>query len=125
VQLNKEIEDLGIYNGEYITISDSTFTGIEGTVADIYRGGTDESTFGPHFELSGSSIESVGKGRRNKSRASVSLLGVQATNIHDNDFRDSQPIRVIETVGEPVTIIINNEFGPEREGFVIEGRNEN
>jgi poly(beta-D-mannuronate) lyase len=125
LQLNKEIEDLGIYNGEYITISDSTFMGIEGTVADIYRGGTDESTFGPHFELSGSSIESVGKGKRNKSRASVSLLGVQATNIHDNDFRESQPIRVVETVGEPVTVIINNEFGPEREGFVIEGRNEN
>ena len=108
--LNRETDDLGIYNGEYITIRDSTFSSIEGTVADIYRGGTDESTFGPHFELSGSSLQSVGKGKRNKSHASVSLHGVQAVNIHDNRFVDSQPVRLMQTVGEPVAAISSNTY---------------
>ena len=108
--MNKEPEDLGIYNGEYVSIVDSKFIDIEGAVADIYRGGTDESTFGPHFELRGSSLESVGHGKRNKSAASVALHGVQATNIYDNVFVDSMPIRVAETVGEPVTKMGNNQF---------------
>lgn len=108
--MNREIEDLGIYNGEYISITESEFENIQGTVADIYRGGTDESTFGPHFQLSDSRITNVGKGKRNKARASVHLLGVQATDIHDNDFSDSKPVRVVHTVGDPVTIIRENRF---------------
>lgn len=108
--MNKEIEDLGIYNGEYIQIIDSTFEDIEGTVADIYRGGTDESTFGPHFELNNSTISNVGGGKRNKSKASIRLLGVQVSTIHGNLFRGSQPIRVIHTVGDPVTRIFDNQF---------------
>ncbi len=108
--MNKESEDLGIYNGEYVSIVDSKFANIEGTIADIYRGGTDESTFGPHFELRGSTLESVGHGKRNKSAASVALHGVQATSIHDNVFVDSKPIRIAETVGEPVTIVGENRF---------------
>ena len=108
--MNKESEDLGIYNGEYVSIVDSKFANIEGTVADIYRGGTDESTFGPHFELRGSTLESVGHGKRNKSGASVALHGVQATSIHDNVFVDSKPVRIAETVGEPVTIVGENRF---------------
>ena len=108
--MNKESEDLGIYNGEYVSIVDSKFANIEGTIADIYRGGTDESTFGPHFELRGSTLESVGHGKRNKSGASVALHGVQATSIHDNVFVDSKPIRIAETVGEPVTMVGENRF---------------
>ncbi|HNP66031.1 MAG TPA: polysaccharide lyase 6 family protein, partial [Woeseiaceae bacterium] len=101
--LDKETDDLGLYNAEYISIADSSFTDIEGSIANIYRGGTDESTFGPHFELRNSVVESVGKGKRNKSSASVSLLGVQATSIHGNQFSDSQPVRITLTVGDPVT----------------------
>jgi poly(beta-D-mannuronate) lyase len=108
--MNKESEDLGIYNGEYVSIVDSKFVDVEGTVADIYRGGTDESTFGPHFELRGSTLESIGHGKRNKSVASVALHGVQATNIQDNVFVDSKPIRIAETVGEPVTTVLANHF---------------
>ena len=108
--MNKESEDLGIYNGEYVSIVDSKFANIEGTIADIYRGGTDESTFGPHFELRGSTLESVGHGKRNKSGASVALHGVQATSIHDNVFVDSKPIRIAEPVGEPVTMVGQNRF---------------
>jgi poly(beta-D-mannuronate) lyase len=108
--MNRESDDLGIYNGEYVSIVNSEFSNIEGTVADIYRGGTDESTFGPHFELSGSSLQSVGKGKRNKTHASVSLHGVQVVNIRGNAFNDSQPVRVVKTVGEPVVAFDENQL---------------
>ena len=108
--LAQETDDLGLYNGEYISITGSTFRNIEGALADIYRGGTDESTFGPHFELRSSSLDSVGNGSRNKSAASIRLLGVQATDIFDNVFADSQPVRVIHTVGDPVTRLGDNRF---------------
>lgn len=108
--LDKEIDDLGIYNGEYISITGSSFRNIEGAVADIYRGGTDESTFGPHFELRSSTLEAVGYGSRNKSAASVRLHGAQDTDIADNEFVDSQPVRVRHIVGEPVTTMSGNRF---------------
>jgi poly(beta-D-mannuronate) lyase len=108
--MNRESDDLGIYNGEYVSITSSAFSNIEGTVADVYRGGTDESTFGPHFELSGSSLQSVGKGKRNKTHASVSLHGVQVISIHDNAFNNSQPVRVVKTAGEPIVTFGENQL---------------
>jgi len=108
--LNRELDDLGIYNAEYITIVGSQFENIGGAVADIYRGGTDESTFGPHFLLSESAVVATGKDKRNKSRATIRLHGVQATDIHGNEFVDSSPIRITETVGEPVTRLKDNRY---------------
>ena len=118
--LNVETDDLGIYNGEYVSITGTTFENIDGAVADIYRGGTDESTFGPHFELRSSSLASVGHGSRNKSGASIRLLGVQATDIVDNVFADSEPVRVIHTVGDPVTRLGRNRFEETPEPIIRE-----
>jgi len=108
VLLNKENEDYGIYNAEYITIKNSNFKDIEGSIVNIYRGGTDESTFGPHLKILSSTIINAGNGKRNKSRSSLNIHGVQVTDIQNNTFEDSSPINVIHTVGEPVTKIINN-----------------
>ena len=108
VLLNKENEDYGIYNAEYITIKNSLFKDIEGSIVNIYRGGTDESTFGPHLKILSSTIINAGNGKRNKSRSSLNIHGVQVTDIQNNTFEDSSPINVIHTVGEPVTKIINN-----------------
>lgn len=110
VLLNKENEDYGIYNAEYITIKNSLFKDIEGSIVNIYRGGTDESTFGPHLKILNSTIVNAGNGKRNKSRSSLNIHGVQVTNIENNTFEKSTPINVIHTVGEPVTKIINNTF---------------
>jgi poly(beta-D-mannuronate) lyase len=118
--LNREDDDLGIYNGEYIRIDDSEFKKIGGAIADIYRGGTDESTFGPRFTLRASTIDDVGKNKRNKSKASIRLHGVQATDIHDNVFVDSRPIRVTETVGEPVTRLSGNALDGTAETEILQ-----
>ena len=109
VALNREIDDLGIYNGEYIALEDSRFEGIGGAVLNVYRGGTDESTFGPHVSMQGNALVDVGRSRRNKANASVFLHGAQVVSIVDNVLRSSQPVRVVETVGEPRTTIAGNE----------------
>jgi poly(beta-D-mannuronate) lyase len=110
LKLDKENDDYGIYNAEYVRIKNSSFTNVQGAIADLYRGGTDESTFGPHFTLSGSELRAVGVGSKNKSGASVHLHGVQVTDIENNRFYDSAPIRIFHTVAEPVTRIIKNTF---------------
>ena len=118
IALDREIDDLGIYNGEYITIANSQFENVEKALANIYRGGTDESTFGPHFLLSNNELKNVGNGKRNKVRASVFLLGVQVATLENNRLTNSQPIRVVETVGDPITRILDNEFHETKEPVV-------
>ena len=108
VALEREIDDLGIYNAEYITIKNSRFENIGKTVANIYRGGTDESTFGPHLDFSGNTLINIGKDKRNKTKASIFLQGVQVASLKNNDLKESTPMTVVETVGDPITVAENN-----------------
>ena len=110
LSLDKESDDYGIYNAEYVTIKNSSFESVQGDLVDFYRGGTDESTFGPHFSLSDSTLENVGQGKRNKSKSSILLHGVQVTSIENNKINNSPAITVFHTVGEPVTKVLNNKF---------------
>ncbi|GHA84501.1 hypothetical protein GCM10009069_04510 [Algimonas arctica] len=110
LKLNREDDDYGIYNAEYLTIADSTFTNIGGALVDYYRGGTDESTFGPHFSLTNSTLSNVGGDKWNKTKASIRLHGVQVTDISNNRFEGNKPFLIEHTVGEPKTIIANNVF---------------
>ncbi len=111
LKLDREFEDFGIYNAEYVTITGSTFENIGGAVIDFYRGGTDESTFGPHFVLQASKLNDVGGDKRNKMKASIHLHGVQVSRINGNTFEASKPIVINHTVGEPQTRIVGNNFG--------------
>ncbi|MFK8053841.1 MAG: polysaccharide lyase 6 family protein [Woeseiaceae bacterium] len=103
--LDKETDDLGIYNAENVTIRNSTFTDIEGAIANLYRGGTDESTFGPIVNITGNTFTNIGKGKRNKSGASMLFHGVQKLNIADSTWNDSAPLELFLTNGEPITKI--------------------
>lgn len=108
--LDDEIDDYGRYNAEYVTIIDSAFKDIQGPLASLYRGGRDESTFGPHFEMRGSTLDNVGMGSRNTLEASLWLHGVQDTDIIDNDLTNSAPFKIDHTVGDPQTDIARNLF---------------
>jgi poly(beta-D-mannuronate) lyase len=109
-RLNKEIDDLGIYNVEYLNIINNTFTDVEGMLVNLYRGGSDESTFGPHILLKDNTVTNVGNGKRNKSKSAMLLHGVQVSSIENNTFVKSGPIDIEHTVGEPITIVKNNKF---------------
>lgn len=116
-KLDEERDDYGRYNAEYVTITDSEFTNIQGPVISFYRGGKDESTFGPHFILQSSLLGQVGHGKQNGLDAAIHLHGVQVTVVAGNKFVESNHIRVEHTVGEPVTKITGNIF--EKAGKVM------
>jgi poly(beta-D-mannuronate) lyase len=55
-------------------------------------------------------IKNVGLGKRNKSKAVMTLHGVQVTNILNNNFTNVPAITIEHTVGEPQTRIQYNQF---------------
>jgi len=110
LRLNKEIEDLGIYNAEYVILTNNSFDNVQGGLVTLYRGGTDESTFGPHLAMSKNTVINSGKGKRNKTASSLYLHGVQVTHIENNRFENSADVVIEHTVGEPKTAVKNNTF---------------
>ncbi|WP_078085324.1 chondroitinase-B domain-containing protein [Microbulbifer mangrovi] len=110
LKLNKETDDLGVYNAEYVIVTGNTIKNVRGALIDLYRGGTDESTFGPHIDFSDNTVTSSGQGKRNKAQALIKLHGTQVADIHENRIEGSAGIVVEHTVGEPVTHIANNQF---------------
>ena len=122
LRLNTEIEDLGIYNAEYVTVKNNTFNNVQGAVVKLYRGGTDESTFGPLLHMADNTLNQVGYGKRNKNKSSLYLHGVQVANILQNTLVKSAPIVVEHTVGEPITVIKNNLFDATQAPTVTELR---
>ena len=110
LRLNKEIEDLGIYNAEYVILKNNTFENVQGAIVNLYRGGSDESTFGPHLEMTTNTVKNSGKGKRNKTASSLYLHGVQVTNVDSNVFDNTANVVIEHTVGEPKTVVSNNTF---------------
>ncbi len=105
-----ETEDYGQYNVEYLDIVDNRFTNIGGPIANIYRGGRDESTFGPNVTFAGNRISASGMAATNGSGASLNLHGVQIAAVTGNLLERSAPIRVVHTVGTPTTTLTGNQF---------------
>jgi poly(beta-D-mannuronate) lyase len=99
-KFDAETDDFGIYNVEYLIIKDSSFADVRGSIASIYRGGRDESTFGPHAFISGSQFSNIGDGS-----APLALLhGAQNIKIESNTVDDSNPVRFVITTGIPKTV---------------------
>lgn len=115
LELNKEYEDLGIYNAEYIIVENSTFTDVQNSVLTVYRGGTDESTFGPNVQVSDCSMTNCGKGKRNLGLNVIYFHGVQLAKINDLKLNESGDFRLFLTNGEPVTKIDQLNIFPEAE----------
>lgn len=111
--LDKETDDVGIYNVEYVTLYNNSFTNIQGDVLNLHRGGKDESTFGPFLDVNHCRFENIGHGSRNKYKAAVQLYGVQDIQIKNSTFENCQPIKMHLVVGEPIVevshILLDNE----------------
>jgi poly(beta-D-mannuronate) lyase len=108
--LNEENEDIGIYNAENVVIEKCRFDNVSGTVLNLYRGGRDESTFGPMLLVDQCTFKDVGNGQRNKAGASIAIHGVQVAHIQNSDFNQSAPIQMHLVVGEPITEIRKCNF---------------
>ena len=107
LQLNREVDDLGVYSVENLVISGNTFTDIKEEVVTIYRGGTDESTFGPMVTVANNTLTNVGKGSTHRSGASMYFHGVQKLNISNTTWDRSAPLSLFLTNGDPFTQIKN------------------
>ena len=105
-----ETEDYGQYNVEYLDIVNSNFFNVGGPIADVYRGGRDESTFGPFVTITDNNMLNVGLAPTNGSGASVHFHGVQIADLSRNNAASSAPFRVVHTVGTPRSQIIDNNF---------------
>lgn len=99
-----EQEAKGWYPMERLTITRSNFARVA-MIADLLRKGTDESTFGPWFSMTGSSVADSGR-----DGASLRISGAQHTDIALNSFAKSDGIVVIHSVGAPETRIASNAF---------------
>ncbi len=108
--LDMEVEDLGIYNVENVKILNSTFKDVKHEIANVYRGGTDESTFGPIMTLEDVEIVNSGKGKRNKVDAVLRFHGIQKLKVNNVKISESKGIDLFMTNGEPITKLSNIIF---------------
>ena len=100
--LDKEFEDRGIYNAENIVIDNCTFEDIGGSALKLYRGGRDESTFGPILYLTNSDFTNVGHDKRNANESAIHIHGVQYAEMENLNINNSRKIHMHLIVGEPV-----------------------
>jgi len=99
-----EQQPKGWYPVERLTIEGSAFDRVA-MVADLLRKGTDESTFGPRFAMTGSSVTDSGA-----DGVSLRVSGAQHVRIAQNSFLNSGAIDVVHSVGVPDTRINGNSF---------------
>ncbi|WP_158979276.1 chondroitinase-B domain-containing protein [Cellulophaga sp. L1A9] len=108
--LDKETDDIGAYNVEYMLMKNNTVTDLEGAALRLYRGGKDESTFGPFLEVDHNVFNNVGFGKKNKYNAAMSLYGVQVNDIQNNNFNNTNGLKMHLVVGEPIVNVVNNNY---------------
>lgn len=110
ITMDMEVEDLGIYNVENVKIINTTFSDVKHEIVNVYRGGTDESTFGPIITVKDVHIRDSGKGKRNKIGAALRFHGVQKLLVDNVEIIDSKGIDLFMTNGEPITKLSNITF---------------
>lgn len=107
IAAHTETADLGTYNAEDVQVVDSVFRDVTGPVIDLYRGGTDESTFGPRLTVTGSTFERSGRGDE---ASALRLYGVQRAEVRGNRFIDSGAPSFFSRVGAPVFVWAGNRL---------------
>jgi poly(beta-D-mannuronate) lyase len=120
LSLDKETEDMGLYNAEVVIVENSSFTDIEGAAFSLYRGGTDESTIAGSLAINHCEFKNVGLGKRNPSKAVLSLHGLQNTEIKNSIFSDCQGINIGLIVGEPKAVVHHCVFN-QKDDFMVKG----
>lgn len=90
--LNKEKNDGGDYNAEFVTFTNSKFDNISGTVLDYYRGGYDESSIGGNLKLEGNTFTNCGKAQ--PENILIKNKGIVYVTFANNTFKNN-PVKTI------------------------------
>ena len=107
LNMDKEIDDTGIYNVESVTIDKCVFKDIGGSAVKLYRGGRDESTFGPMLWLTNTDFDNVGNDKRNKNESAIHIHGVQHAEFENLNINNSKKVHLHLIVGDPVIELKN------------------
>lgn len=118
--LDKEIDDIGLYNAEAVIIENSSFTDIGMSAVSLYRGGTDESTIAGSLDINHSEFKNVGLSSKNTANAAINLTGVQRTAIKNSIFTNGKGVKMTLTVGEPKAVVHHCLFN-QKDDFNITG----
>jgi len=107
IQLNKETNDKGDYNSEFVYITNNTFTNVDQDVLNYYRGGYDESTIGGNLVFQNNTITK--SGQTDKDNILIKTRGIVNVIFADNTFIDN-PVKYISILwGEKGQKPENNE----------------
>lgn len=88
--LNKETNDKGDYNAEFVTIKNSQFNNVSGTILEYYRGGYDESTIGGNLVFEGNKVTDSGE----KDGTLIKNRGIVNVELRGNTFKNN-PVKLI------------------------------
>jgi len=104
--LNKETNDGGDYNAEFVTFTNTKFDNIQGLVLDYYRGGYDESTIGGNLKLQRNTFTNCGKAQ--PEHILIKNRGIVFVEISNNTFTNN-PVKTIAVLwGEKDQAPLNN-----------------
>ncbi|NER15838.1 chondroitinase-B domain-containing protein [Spongiivirga citrea] len=92
IQLNKETNDKGDYNSEFVYITDNTFTNVGENVVNYYRGGYDESTIGGNLVFKNNTVSNCGK--TEKENILIKNRGIVNVQFANNTFKNN-PVKVV------------------------------
>lgn len=102
--LNKETNDKGDYNAEFVTIRNSQFNNISGTILEYYRGGYDESTIGGNLVFEDNKVTDSGE----KDGLLIKNRGIVNVELKGNTFKNN-PVKLIAVLwGEKGQKPVNN-----------------
>ncbi|TYK67081.1 chondroitinase-B domain-containing protein [Colwellia echini] len=102
--LNKENDDKGDYNVEFLTITNTTFDNNAGLIVDYHRGGYDESTIGGNFVFENNTVTNSGV----KGGLLMKNRGIVKVSFANNTFKNN-PVKLIAILwGEKGQKPINN-----------------
>jgi poly(beta-D-mannuronate) lyase len=93
----------GWYLADEIRIRDSLFENVAGPLVEYGRLGGDESTFGPRFIMTGSTLSNVGA-----ESVSLALEGVDTVDVSGNRFKHSGVAHIRQRVSGAPFLVTNN-----------------
>lgn len=98
IKLNKETNDKGDYNSEFVYITNNTIENIGKEVLNYYRGGYDESTIGGNLVFTNNNVSNCGN--QESDNILINNRGIVNVTLSNNTFKNNKPDVIAVLWGE-------------------------
>ena len=92
IQLNKETNDKGDYNSEFVYVTNNTFSNVDANVLNYYRGGYDESTIGGNLVFKDNTVTNCGTAETEN--ILIKNRGIVNVEFANNTFKNN-PVKIV------------------------------